>query len=237
MWTNFAVHEPYTLFDVVKGVSVMEDTSLNLVAHLMDEGGVGLAVTFDGEGNYKSNKLIKAAAMKLCDDGDFLFASNSQFANSLGIFAKQAHYSVSDCDSLVDVLISNGTDSASVVVPTTNSGSVPVSLTSYPIHVSDDVSDPVPYCETVAGMSDVYSPDNNELKIYPNPASAAITVKLHDHPVHGEIKIMDVTGKYFLRENSENIHSTIDISGLPKGVYILEVVSLNTICRNKFIKQ
>jgi hypothetical protein len=237
MWTSFTVHEPYTRFDVVKGVKVMEDKSLNLVAHLMDEERVGVAVTFDRDGNYKANKLMKASAIKLCEDGDFLFASNSQSANSLGTFAKQAHYSINDCDSLADVLISNGSDSASLVVPATNSVSIPISLTHYPIHVFNDVSEPLPYCETISGISEVFGKYSSNLKISPNPASSKIAVALDDHPFTGEMKIADITGKYVLTANSENTHSMIDISGLPKGIYILEVVSSNTLFRNKFIKQ
>jgi hypothetical protein len=237
MWTSFTVHEPYTLFDVVKGVKVMEDASMNLVAHLMDEGSVGLAVTFDHNGNYLANKLMKASVVSLCEDGDFLFASNSQTANSLGIFAKQSHYAINDCDTLADVIISNGTDSASVAQPTASSVSIPVSLANYPIHVSGDASAPSPYCETVSGISDYVTPHENELKIYPNPASTTITVKLRDGFVKGEMKIMNVAGKPVLTYVLESTEPTIDISGLPKGIYFLEVVTLNNISRSTFIKQ
>ncbi|MCX6267380.1 MAG: hypothetical protein NTW16_08500 [Bacteroidetes bacterium] len=180
MWNSFSVHEPYTIFDVVKGVEVIEDTSLNLVAHLVDEDGNGLAVTFDGNGHYIANKLMKAAAITLCDDGDFLFASNSQSANSPGIFGKQTHYSINDCDSLVDVIISNGTDSASNTVPITSSVSIPITITNCPIHVSNAVSAPLTYCPTATAISDYVFSNKNELKIYPNPATNNITVKLHD---------------------------------------------------------
>ena len=237
MWTSFTVHEPYTLFDVVKGVKVMEDASMNLIAHLMDEGGVGLAVTFDNNGNYLANKLMKASTVSLCEDGDFLFASNSQFANSLGIFAKQSHYAINDCDSLADVAISNGTDSASVVQPTTSSVSIPVSLTNFPIHVSSDASAPSPYCETPTGISDYVAPHENEIKIYPNPAATTITVKLHDGFVKGEMKITNIAGKPVLTSVLESAKSTIDISGLPKGVYFLEVVTLKNVSRGTIIKQ
>ena len=237
IWTSFTVHQPYTLFDVVKGIKVMEDTSLNLVAHLMDEGGVGLAVTFDNNGNYLANKLMKAATISLCEDGDFLLASNSQYASSLGIFAKQSHYSVNDCDSLADVIISNGTDSASVVQPTTSSISIPVSLTNYPIHVSNDASAPSPYCETATGISERFTTNEHELKIYPNPATRTITLKLHDDLASGEMKIMNIAGKLILTSVLKSAEPIIDISGLPKGIYFLEVVTQNNISRNTFIKQ
>ncbi|MFZ4523513.1 MAG: T9SS type A sorting domain-containing protein [Bacteroidales bacterium] len=236
MWTSFSVHEPYTLFDVVQGVEVTEDTSMNLVAHLVDEGGHGLAVTFDENGNYLTNKLIKASSFTLCDDGDFLFASNSQSSSSLGIFAKQAHYSINDCDSLVDVIISNGTDSASVNVPVASSVPVPISLTNYPIHVYNGVSDPGPYCQTATGISDLFTPNEYELKIFPNPATNILTVNLQDGFANGEMKITNMAGEVVHLSIIESAAPMIDISGFPKGVYIIDVVKQNKKSRNKFIK-
>jgi hypothetical protein len=216
---------------------VTEDASMNLVAHLIDEGNLGLAVTFDGNGNYLANKLMKATAITLCDDGDFLFASNSQSSNSIGIFAKQSHYSINDCDSLVDVIVSNGTDSASIVTPLTSLVSIPISLTNYPIHVSNAVSVPDAYCPTVTGLADPITPKTNELTIFPNPAANMLTVNLQDDFEDGEIKIMNIAGKLFYKSITDRTNPIIDISGLPKGIYIIEVVTRNNISRNKFIKQ
>ncbi len=236
MWTSFSIHEPYTLFDVIQGVEVTEDTSMNLVAHLIDEGGHGLAVTFDGNGNYIANKLMKASAITLCDDGDFLFASNSQSSNSLGIFAKQAHYSINDCDSLADVIISNGTDSASVVVPTAISVSVPIALTNYPIHVFNGVSVPDPFCPTTTGISHLFTPNEYELKIFPNPASNILTVNILEDFANGELRITNIAGEVVHLSILESTAPMIDISGFPKGVYIIDVVKQNKKSRNKFIK-
>ncbi|MEI7727175.1 MAG: T9SS type A sorting domain-containing protein [Bacteroidota bacterium] len=237
MWNSFTVHEPYTLFDVIKGVEVTDDTSMNLVAHLIDEGGHGLAVTFNGNGNYMTNNLMKASAMTLCDDGDFLFASNSQSSNSLGIFAKLAHYSNNDCDSLIDVVISNGTDSASAAVTAASSVPVAISLTNYPVHVYDAVSVPDPFCQTITAISDFSSPNENELNVYPNPAANILTLHLQDDFAGGKVKIMNIAGKLFLKSILAGTDPIIDISGFPKGIYMIEVVSQNKISRNKFIKQ
>ncbi len=237
MWTSFTVHQPYTLFDVINGLEVMEDTSMNLVAHLMDEGSVGLAVTFDPNGNYLANKLMKGISLSLCEDGDFLFASNSQTANSLGIFAKQPHYSVNDCDSLVDLIITNGSDSASTSVPTTSTVSIPISLTNYPIHVFDAGSTPVLFCQTTTSTPDIIRANNNEPRIYPNPANHSITVKVEDDFAYGEMKIRNIAGLVILKIRIETSSPILNITDLPQGMYILEVITKNGISSSKFIKQ
>jgi hypothetical protein len=180
---------------------------------------------------------MKATAITLCDDGDFLFASNSQSSNSIGIFAKQARYSINGCDSLADVIISNGTDSASIVLPATISVPVAISLTNYPIHIYNAVSVPDPFCQTTTGISGSFTPGENELKVFPNPAATVLKINLPDDFANGEIKITDLAGKQFLKSNSNGTNPVIDITGFPKGMYIIEVVTQNNIIRNKFIRQ
>ncbi|MEP7169576.1 MAG: T9SS type A sorting domain-containing protein [Bacteroidota bacterium] len=237
IWKSFTIQTPFTLYDVTQGVKVFEDTSLNIVAHLLDEGGVGLAVTFDANGNYITNKVIKAAEMKLCADGDFVFVSNLQFANSLGIFAKQLHYSINNCDSLIDVQISSGTDSASTVATATNSVPVPISLTNFPVNVSNVSLNPLAYCPVSTSISDNNKINESGMIIYPDPSSRYISVSLPGNYSNAEIKIFNLTGKLIVKSMLLNSESNIDISDLPDGIYFLEMNAGKTVIRHKFVKQ
>ena len=51
------------------------------------------------------------------------------------------------------------------------------------------------------------------------------------------MKIMNIAGKLILTSVLKSAEPIIDISGLPKGIYFLEVVTQNNISRNTFIKQ
>jgi trimeric autotransporter adhesin len=79
---------------------------------------------------------------------------------------------------------------------------------------------------------------NNSLNvsIYPNPTSDYLTLILSGNISKIEIRIYSILNELELYPLTMNKNKTIDISSLPKGVYILEVKSGNSINRQKFIK-
>ncbi len=76
--------------------------------------------------------------------------------------------------------------------------------------------------------SDVYQGINNpsnaygSFDIYPNPASGQFTVKT-DVSLQGTIKVFDILGKELLQKSFSSPMNTINCSGLPAGVYIVQV--------------
>ena len=61
------------------------------------------------------------------------------------------------------------------------------------------------------------------LKVFPNPASDKLYIRFHGWDGEKEIKILDITGRsvYLLKSAEENLE--IDISTLPKGIYLIHV--------------
>jgi hypothetical protein len=218
MWNSFTQHTGFTLYDVTQAQNIFEDTSGNVVVVYLDEGGVGLVVTFDAAGNYIANKIIKGAKTKLCTDGDLLFASSFSFSNSAGIFAKQTHYTLNDCDSLVDFQYANNTDSASTIVPITNTTVVPVSIVNFPMHVLSTSTTPISYCPNVTGLSELSSPE--ALSAFPNPTNSEIFLLGTDA---GDVLVLfDITGKKVLEQKCDPVKTRIDLSLFEPGVYILK---------------
>jgi Secretion system C-terminal sorting domain len=81
--------------------------------------------------------------------------------------------------------------------------------------------------------------DENEIqniKIYPNPAADYLTVMLPANLKTAEIKMFSLLGEYINFSILSTPETRIDISNLSNGVYILEVLSEETISRHKFIK-
>ena len=73
----------------------------------------------------------------------------------------------------------------------------------------------------------------NEIEVYPNPASSVISIKLADGSVNTEkysIKIVDVVGREIL---TEKYKEEIDISHLEKGIYFLSLFQNNSLVGTK----
>jgi hypothetical protein len=75
--------------------------------------------------------------------------------------------------------------------------------------------------------------DTNSIAIYPNPVTSTFSINTKNNTLFKGVKLYDVTGKKVL--NSEN--STLDISALSKGIYILSIEYDNTIISKKIIKK
>lgn len=72
---------------------------------------------------------------------------------------------------------------------------------------------------TVLSVDD-FSVSNQEFIVYPNPSNTTIQIKVPAFAKIQKVNLTDVTGKTILSLNHVN---TIDVSQLPKGLYILSV--------------
>lgn len=73
-----------------------------------------------------------------------------------------------------------------------------------------------------------------EVKVYPNPASDAITVEnLQD----GQVTIVNMNGTVVLQQTITGTNAEININRLPTGVYVLKTVNKTGITTRKFVKE
>ncbi|MBW4359945.1 T9SS type A sorting domain-containing protein [Flavobacterium taihuense] len=81
--------------------------------------------------------------------------------------------------------------------------------------------------------------NDNILKVYPNPGISMITVNGIDNISSFQVKVIDTTGKIVISKDpnqSDNELIRLDISTLPKGIYILELENKSNKFRKKIIK-
>ena len=79
--------------------------------------------------------------------------------------------------------------------------------------------------------------ENNNMqaiKVYPNPASDKIEVSV---PEFSEIEISNIEGQLVKKVDADEGHTSIDISELTKGLYILKAKTNDGIIVKKFIKE
>ncbi len=83
------------------------------------------------------------------------------------------------------------------------------------------------------GINDIAKDD--ELTMYPNPATNEITIE--SKMQNAEIEIRDVLGQMVYRTKAIAASSTIDVSMLSKGVYFISLQNGKQTINKKFIKQ
>lgn len=81
------------------------------------------------------------------------------------------------------------------------------------------------------GVSEII---NNELSVYPNPSNGIINLSMEDEE-KANIIVFDLSGK--LLSSIIDSNGIIDLSGLPEGMYILEIHTENSIRRANIVIQ
>ncbi len=76
--------------------------------------------------------------------------------------------------------------------------------------------------------------NSENVKIFPNPANDIITISI---PQQATIEITNIQGQIIKTLNITNQETTIDVSGLSGGVYIIKVMSDKRVVVRKLIKQ
>ncbi len=64
----------------------------------------------------------------------------------------------------------------------------------------------------------ILSNQDEELGLYPNPASEVVHIESKEHI--SEIKVYDISGRKVLQKSNNN---TVNISKLPRGAYMMRV--------------
>ena len=74
----------------------------------------------------------------------------------------------------------------------------------------------------------------NHISIYPNPGSVSITISA---TIKGRLSLQNLNGQDILKHEITQPTTTIDISTLPGGIYIVKLMGEKTIQVGKFVKQ
>jgi alpha-tubulin suppressor-like RCC1 family protein len=76
--------------------------------------------------------------------------------------------------------------------------------------------------------------NQNEPKIYPNPTNNLLNIEFENSSLLKNISVFNVEGKLLLE--FKNIESTIDISSLPAGLYLIKMIYEKEVFTSKIIK-
>ena len=79
------------------------------------------------------------------------------------------------------------------------------------------------YYDQTTGIFEYKSNSNSNFKIFPNPATFAVSIEL-DEPI-SQIVIHDMKGKLVKQVSATSTKSNIDLSSLSKGIYIVSIIT------------
>ena len=77
----------------------------------------------------------------------------------------------------------------------------------------------------------------NGIIIYPNPAKANLNILISNEVMNKNIEIVDATGKIVQKFFLKAIQNSVNISNLPKGLYMMRIIGENKGRSLKFIKE
>ncbi|WMJ71743.1 glycoside hydrolase family 9 protein [Cytophagaceae bacterium ABcell3] len=78
------------------------------------------------------------------------------------------------------------------------------------------------------------------VKVYPNPVDENLSISFYSEDQVSRVQVLDATGKVHLEENisgSGNVQSSLNVSRLNPGVYIINLSNGSGIQHTKFVKQ
>jgi hypothetical protein len=99
-------------------------------------------------------------------------------------------------------------------------------------------ADNLAFAGSVAGVKE--NKFNADVKLFPNPANDKLVISVsNSKSTKGQVEIFDVTGKKIKSLNEVDFSSSlpIDIADLPKGQYIIKLITSEGIISRKFLKQ
>lgn len=100
--------------------------------------------------------------------------------------------------------------------------------------LSKETYQPVP-ADTTTAVAGIPA---ETISVYPNPAARTITVALqYTFTGNAAITLTDLSGRVIIQKETNRQNTTLDVSGLNAGIYLLEVHVDGVVIRRKIMKQ
>lgn len=116
---------------------------------------------------------------------------------------------------------------------------LPVSLSGSTATVGAPLSFPfggndLATCEIATFVTTVGKPlvSDRKLLVYPNPTNQLVHLSL---PAGGDLRIQNILGRLMENRNTADFNLTLDVSGYPRGMYSVSLMTLGGIFQSQFI--
>ena len=92
-------------------------------------------------------------------------------------------------------------------------------------------------CDTLTGINELASSNQDRIKIYPNPGDDHITISLGQYHSDAKLYIYDAIGREVYSDRYMYLDRDIDISALPVGIYQVSVCAADGVLMSRFVKE
>ena len=229
-----------------------EINSMHLSMELTETTGIGFFVRYDkNTGAYVSQGVVPAMHVRMTrspgvvNNRVFAFAGYGYVLENTNLFVEwQNDGTFIKADSVDGALVYHR--SAGTIA--SERGYVATALqTENTVRFSDEVmADCHNGSNNTATFAMYYDPDivngiperENKflsVKLWPNPTANTLSIECEGTSLE-RLSVLDLTGRTVLRQSVDGFHSQIDVSSLPAGMYLLEVVSDGRKQYEKFVK-
>ena len=106
---------------------------------------------------------------------------------------------------------------------------------SYAVIVSQNGCNDTSACVSITNTGINAPNQNNELKIYPNPANEKVIIEL-ENLIGQHLKIVNAIGQVVYDAEIKNKKIEIDLSDLANGIYTVQVQTAKGIVLKKLVK-
>jgi hypothetical protein len=86
--------------------------------------------------------------------------------------------------------------------------------------------------EVIVAPTGIFDANKNSISVFPNPASGVLNVNLNNSS-NSVFNLFDAAGRKVMSKNLVNANNTIDIIGLAKGIYQVQVVNGENVTTKK----
>ncbi len=118
----------------------------------------------------------------------------------------------------------------------TNQNFTPTNIGDYKAVITIGACSVTSNCITVNTLNRNQFDLNSNLKLYPNPTEGQVNIEF-TNLTNPALNITDVNGRVLDNQNLNNKKSIINISNLPKGIYIFKVYSNEGVSTQKIVKK
>jgi hypothetical protein len=208
-------------FDLGEDLTICEGENTELTAPLVGDylwstGSLDPEITVDEEG-----WVVLEVFEEECGSKDSLFV----FVNPLPEFNLGADTVICDTATIMlsafvdgaTYLWDDGSDESSIEV--SEDGNYGVTVTLDGCSSEDEITVGVINC-TLSTSSQEYE---DSFKIFPNPATDNVTLEIPGELIGASILVFSSTGRLIDQLNPYSTKIELDVSGLPKGIYLIKI--------------
>ena len=139
------------------------------------------------------------------------------------------------CSTSTVAITNNSTNPFTVTTPSVIVSNIPIIVTAATYTNLTFTFDPLVYCGITTGIDEVDA--DVSVSVYPNPSSGIIHYQVGSNIDGLRVKVSNAVGQTLMEKKIESQESSLNLSDLPDGIYMLSFSNERGVYTKKIILQ